>query len=305
MRIFLSVGHSILRGGGCTSASGYVNEYRYNKELAPYVKKELEVLGHQCDVIVCPENRFSNWKEERTYKLPIANSGRYDLVCELHLNASNGQGHGMECLYYGNDSKGRAIASRACSLFSKLGFKDRGPKSRSDLYILAQTKPTAVLFESFFCDNKGDCDLAHKIGFKNIASNIAAALVGSEVKVYNGWKKENNKWVFYKDNKKVCGWLKDKNKWYYIDPQSKIMHTGWLKYNNNWFYFNNNGSMRTGWLEYNNKWYYFNSNGYMHIGWLEYNGHKFYFDDDGSMISDCSLILNGMEYIFDSRGYMQ
>ena len=181
MRIFLSVGHSILRGGGCTSASGYVNEYRYNKELAPYVKKELEVLGHQCDVIVCPENRFSNWKEERTYKLPIANSGRYDLVCELHLNASNGQGHGMECLYYGNDSKGRAIASRACSLFSKLGFKDRGPKSRSDLYILAQTKPTAVLFESFFCDNKGDCDLADELGYGKIAEAIAVGLVGGSM----------------------------------------------------------------------------------------------------------------------------
>ncbi|SEN85724.1 Putative cell wall binding repeat-containing protein [Peptostreptococcus russellii] len=125
------------------------------------------------------------------------------------------------------------------------------------------------------------------------------------VSTNEGWKKENNKWVFYKNSKKVCGWLKDKNKWYYIDPKTKEMITGWLKYNNNWFYFNNNGSMHTGWLEYNNKWYYFNSNGYMHIGWLKYNGHKFYFDDDGSMISDCSLILNGTEYVFDSKGYMQ
>lgn len=98
---------------------------------------------------------------------------------------------------------------------------------------------------------------------------------------------------------------KDKNKWYYINPKTKEMITGWLKYNNDCFYFNNNGSMRTGWLEYNNKWHYFNSNGYMHIGWLEYNGHKFYFDDDGSMIFDCSLIQDGTEYIFDSKGYMQ
>lgn len=45
MKIFLSVGHSILKGGSCTSAVGYTHEYRYNKELAPYIKEELESRG--------------------------------------------------------------------------------------------------------------------------------------------------------------------------------------------------------------------------------------------------------------------
>ena len=31
----ISVGHSILKNGMCTSASGVVNEYQYNKALAP------------------------------------------------------------------------------------------------------------------------------------------------------------------------------------------------------------------------------------------------------------------------------
>ena len=199
MRIFLSVGHSILKGGGCTSASGFVNEYRYNKELAPYVKKALESLGHTCDIVICPEGRFTNWTQERGYKLPIANSGKYDLVCELHLNASNGQGQGAEVLYYPGDRKGNEIAARGASALSKLGFKNRGAKSRGDLYIIAATKPTAVLFESFFCDNKHDTDLAKNLGFEKMAGAICYGLVGKYPDISTNIKRGETK-----VNKPVC-----------------------------------------------------------------------------------------------------
>lgn len=208
MRIFLSVGHSILKGGGCTSASGQVNEYRYNKELAPYVKKALESLGHTCDVVVCPEGRFTSWTQERGYKLPIANSGKYDLVCELHLNASNGQGQGSEVLYYPGDKKGSEIASRGANALSKLGFKNRGAKSRGDLYIIAATKPTAVLFETFFCDNKHDTDLANKLGFEKIAGAICYGLVGKYPSISTNIKRDETK-----VNKPVCVmYFRDGNK---------------------------------------------------------------------------------------------
>ncbi|GAA0222862.1 hypothetical protein J2Z43_002146 [Clostridioides mangenotii] len=35
MKICITVGHSILKNGNCTSASGVVNEYQYSKALAP------------------------------------------------------------------------------------------------------------------------------------------------------------------------------------------------------------------------------------------------------------------------------
>ncbi|EIS9210352.1 TPA: N-acetylmuramoyl-L-alanine amidase, partial [Clostridioides difficile] len=35
MKICITVGHSILKSGACTSAGGVVNEYQYNKSLAP------------------------------------------------------------------------------------------------------------------------------------------------------------------------------------------------------------------------------------------------------------------------------
>lgn len=180
MRIFLSVGHSVLKSGATTSASGEVNEYYYNKALAPYVKQELEALGHTVDVVVCPERQFTSWTQERSYKLNIEHSKKYDLVCELHLNASDGKGHGMECEYYPNDSKGRAIAARLCDEYRKLGFTDRGAKERGDLYIINSTRATAVLIESFFCDNKADYALAKKLGYEQIAKAVAAGLTGTQ-----------------------------------------------------------------------------------------------------------------------------
>lgn len=177
MRIFLSVGHSILKGGGSTSANGIINEYQYNKALAPYIKKELENLGHICDVIICPEGQFTSWTQERGYKLPIANNGKYDLICELHLNASNGAGRGTEVFYYKGDGKGKAIADRICLEFEKGGFKNRGSKN-AQLYMVNDTYPTAVLVESFFCDNKIDCDLAKALDYQMIARMITRGLVG-------------------------------------------------------------------------------------------------------------------------------
>lgn len=151
----------------------------------------------------------------------------------------------------------------------------------------------------------GEGGVDSNIAYKDYPTIIKKNGLNGYNKSISKWnKKKNNKWEYLKNGTYVKGWLKYNKQWFYFDENAEMI-TGWLKYNNNWFYFNDNGSMRTGWLEYNNKWYYFNSNGYMHIGWLEYNGHKFYFDDDGSMISDCSLILNGTEYIFDSKGYME
>lgn len=179
MNILITVGHSILAGGTCTSASGYINEYKYNKALAPYIKKELEKLGHKADVLVCPERVFKSAREERTYKLPRANNGKYNLVCELHLNASNGRGNGTEVFYYKGDSRGKAIANRYCRSMAALGFRNRGGKNAA-LYMVNETKPLAVLLESFFCDNKADCDRAKKLGYNAIAKVIAEALVGAD-----------------------------------------------------------------------------------------------------------------------------
>ncbi|HBG4840127.1 TPA: N-acetylmuramoyl-L-alanine amidase [Clostridioides difficile] len=178
MKICITVGHSILKSGACTSADGVVNEYQYNKSLAPVLADTFRKEGHKADVIICPEKQFKTKNEEKSYKIPRVNSGGYDLLIELHLNASNGQGKGSEVLYYSN--KGLEYATRICD---KLGtvFKNRGAKLDKSLYILNSSKPTAILIESFFCDNKEDYEKAKKLGYEGMAKLIVEGVLNKSI----------------------------------------------------------------------------------------------------------------------------
>ncbi|MCC0751554.1 N-acetylmuramoyl-L-alanine amidase [Clostridioides sp. ZZV13-5731] len=178
MKICITVGHSILKSGACTSADGVVNEYQYNKSLAPVLADMFRKEGHKVDVIICPEKQFKTKTEEKSYKIPKINSGGYDLLIELHLNASDGQGKGSEVLYY--SSKGLEYATRICK---KLGtvFRNRGAKLDKGLYILNGSKPTAVLIESFFCDNKEDYEKAKKLGYEGMAKLIVEGVLNKNI----------------------------------------------------------------------------------------------------------------------------
>lgn len=170
-KILVIVGHSRLKSGVYTSANGYVNEYKYNKALAPKVKKYIEkYTGKKVDVLICPEKVFKTSKEEYSYKVPRANNGQYELIIELHLNAFDKESaNGTEVCYYPNSKEGKATA-QAIQDELKKSYTDRGIKARSDLYILRDTKPVAVLIESFFCTNKADCK---KLSKTNLSKAIA------------------------------------------------------------------------------------------------------------------------------------
>jgi len=45
MKIAITVGHSILKSGLCTSANGVVNEYKYCKMLSDFLAKILRSAG--------------------------------------------------------------------------------------------------------------------------------------------------------------------------------------------------------------------------------------------------------------------
>lgn len=180
MKILLTVGHSILKTGACTSADGRpyggVLEYAYNKGIVNQVAAYLRQVGHTADVLICPELQFSRSTDEKNYKVPKANSGGYDLVAELHLNASAlHNARGCEVLYY--SEAGKAVAQRIQDKLSTV-FKDRGIQRRTGLYMLKSTKPTAVMIESFFCDSSADCELAEKT---DVALLIAEGIHGGDI----------------------------------------------------------------------------------------------------------------------------
>ena len=187
MKICITVGHSILKSGACTSADGVVNEYQYNKSLAPVLADTFRKEGHKADVIICPEKQFKTKSEEKSYKIPRINSEGYDLLIELHLNSSGVGAFGTEVFYY--SEKGKEYAQRVVDKLSKpfirkKGDKEvgnRGAKLDKSLYILNSSKPTAILIESFFCDNKEDCEKAKKFGYEGIAKLIVEGTLNKNI----------------------------------------------------------------------------------------------------------------------------
>ncbi|MCC0681040.1 N-acetylmuramoyl-L-alanine amidase [Clostridioides sp. ES-S-0005-03] len=187
MKICITVGHSILKSGACTSADGVVNEYQYNKSFAPILADTFRKEGHKVDVIICPEKQFKTKGEERSYKIPRINSGAYDLLIELHLNSSGVGAFGTEVFYY--SEKGKEYAQRVVDKLSKpfirkKGDKEvgnRGAKLDKSLYILNSSKPTAILIESFFCDNKDDYEKAKKFGYEGIAKLIVEGTLNKNI----------------------------------------------------------------------------------------------------------------------------
>ena len=176
MRIAVVVGHSILKNKAITSADGTKlgggNEYKFNKYLAPKLAKELQKKGHFVDVVRCPEKTFVRSAQERNYKLDIVNHGKYDLVIELHLNASVASAEGAEVLYISKN--GKKYAARVQKALTTV-FRDRGIKKRDNLYMLNQTKPVTIMLETFFCTNKKEWSWA-RLHKGKIAKLIADAI---------------------------------------------------------------------------------------------------------------------------------
>lgn len=180
MKIILTVGHSILKTGNCTSADGRpyggVLEYAYNKNIVNCVAEYLRSAGHKVDVLICPELQFGKSTDEKAYKLQRVNNGGYDLVAELHLNATAlHNARGCEVLYI--SETGERFARQVLESLAKV-FKSRGIQRRPGLYMLNSTKPTAIMLETFFCDNSEDCKLAEQ---NDIALLIAEGIHGGSI----------------------------------------------------------------------------------------------------------------------------
>lgn len=179
MKIALTVGHSLLKNGSYTSADGKkyggCNEYKWCKAFSRQVESALKKNGHQVTRIVCPEKTFTSSEQERSYKLNLINGDSYDLVIELHLNAAAPTANGTEVLY--KSTAGKNYAGRIQRELATV-FRDRGMKQRTDLYMLNQTKPPAILIETFFCTSESDYKLAKGLRRRKKLAKLIARGIG-------------------------------------------------------------------------------------------------------------------------------
>ena len=140
-----------------------------------------------------------------------------------------------------------------------------------------------------------------------------------------GWQNLSGKWYYLNANGAMqTGWKKLSGKWYYFG-NSGAMTIGWQKIDGNWYYFSAGGAMQTGWVKIDGKTYYFKSSGCMAANewcegyWLSSDGTWTYTykaewkkdntgwwfgDNSGWYARNETLVIDGISYTFDFRGYL-
>jgi N-acetylmuramoyl-L-alanine amidase len=158
-RICIDAGHGLSNRkpgvydpGAC---HGLHQEATIALQWAHALKLQLDAMGIDC--VMTRESQVS--KAPLTWRTRYADETGCDLFVSLHLNASDGNGHGTETFYRHASSK--AIAQRANdALVTVLGTRDRGIKTekqsaRKSIHVLS-FEPDSILIELGFIDHAGD-----------------------------------------------------------------------------------------------------------------------------------------------------
>lgn len=157
MKIVLNAGHT-LHGAG-SGAIGYINESAETRKVVSLVKHYLTGKGHE--VVVANIDKAGS---QSAYLYGVArkanNEPDADLFVAIHFNA--GGGTGCECFTWRGNKIPAAVG--ICEELNKLGYRNRGVKDGSNLYLISKTKMPAVLVEVCFVDSKQDCVLYHRLG---------------------------------------------------------------------------------------------------------------------------------------------
>lgn len=170
MKIILNAGHT-KTGAGC-GAVGFLNESDEARRVVSFVKDYLEEKGH--DVIMANVDKAES---QSKYLREVVNKANKhpeaDIFVSVHFNAGGGQG----CECYTWRGKKTAAAVGVCSELNKWGFRNRGVKDGSGLYVIKKTIMNAVLIEVCFVDNRKDVALYKGLGAKKVSQAIVRGIL--------------------------------------------------------------------------------------------------------------------------------
>lgn len=168
MRIGLRAGHS----PNCLGAMGIVNEHEQMSLFYKEIKVVLEKYGHT--IIDC-NSTGSTAGAELSEGAAKANANNIELFISLHMNASNGLGHGTEALVSSQNSSAFTYAQNLCTNFGALGFTNRGVKFKQ-LYEMNNIKAANIIFETCFCDNSQDIEIYNKYSWEELVYRFCNAI---------------------------------------------------------------------------------------------------------------------------------
>ncbi len=171
MILNIHAGHNPDGKVACGSV-GILKESTEARKVKDLVISQLQRVGHT--VYDCTVDNGSNQSDVLAKIVSECNSHSVDLDVSIHLNSGrndyegDGSIGGTEVWCY--NEKTRSIAERICEQIASLGFRNRGVKYSTKLYVLRKTKAPAILIECAFVDDADDAKLWN-------AEKIAAAIV--------------------------------------------------------------------------------------------------------------------------------
>ncbi len=160
MKINVHAGHCP-DGKGAYGAVGLIKESTEARKVKNHLIKMLKEHGHTVYDCTCDLDKTKSTC--LYYIVDKCNEHAVDLDVSIHLNAGvndrEGNGHttGTEVLVCSSTTKANAYAKPIVDQIAKdMGYKNRGVKINSGLYVLKHTNAPALLVECCFVDDKDD-----------------------------------------------------------------------------------------------------------------------------------------------------
>lgn len=178
MRINVHAGHNPDGKVGC-GAIGILRESTENRRVKDEVIRLLRALGNT--VYDCTVDNGKSANNVLTNIIKKCNANEVDLDVSIHFNSGgkdpngNGKTTGTEVLVYSNTSKAVPYAQSTAQAIAELGFRNRGVKVNTSMYVLRKTYAPAMIIECCFVDDKDDVAL---YDYQKMAEAIVYGITG-------------------------------------------------------------------------------------------------------------------------------
>lgn len=173
MKIGINCGHTI--SGPGFGAVGIIGESENTRLVGYNLMDKLAAAG--ISVIDCTIDEAESQSAYLAEAVQKANADNLDWFISIHFNASaSHEGNGVEVYTYEGRQYEDALA--VCENIAALGFKNRGVKAGTGLYVIRKTKAKSMLIEVCFCDNEHDVSVYGANGPEKVAQAIFDGLIG-------------------------------------------------------------------------------------------------------------------------------
>lgn len=345
MRINVHAGHNIAGYTAC-GAVGLIDESIEDRKVKDEVICQLRALGHT--VYDCTVDRASSVSANLNQIVEKCNAHTVDLDVSIHFNSGandvsgNGSTTGTEVWVYGAGTKVRTYAENICKAIENLGFRNRGIKSSTGLYVLKHTSNPAMLIECCFVDDRDD---VKKYNAKTMATAIVNGITGHtasndvpEPSTRNYMQKgdtgEKVKELQHKLNQYGGYGLSEDGDFgtatenavkqfqnefglavdgqagtatiTKLDAEIAKISGQWVKQDGKWWFKYKDGSYpKNCWKKIDGKWYKFDEQGWMQTGWINLNGTWYYLNSNGAMAEGWIELKGIWYYLTPGSGAMK